>query len=196
MERRLDVIRHCNEWLEMYEYVLKEFKKLSKKDGYLITSVSFKSNDGFNEIIVSLKKDEEIVHKGISISVDDNNEVIYDYLVASVIGYYLNYNYVSENVDMDEYELNNLLLSDESVQNNGSPIVLSLSGLKEKGIPRLLVSLHNKRMPFDMLIGALQDEIGDADLPLRFFTDIKKSYEVTEELPELKIKSNKVNTKA
>lgn len=117
-----EIVEKCDQWLEMYKKVHDKFKELVLTERYkkqhVTMALSFfngKSLDGSKDtsnISLNLQLLNDVIQEGVSISINEDNDDIFQYLMVNVLDYYLAKNYSSSNVGCQSLDWNGILFSD------------------------------------------------------------------------------------
>ena len=104
---------------------------------------------------------ETIIQEGVTISIDEENENIYAYLMANVLSYYLSKNYNGTEIDYLSFNWNGTLYSNiETPIGETRPIISRLSPLYNSiNYARIVKSLlrnHNLGIPADQIISKVK----------------------------------------
>lgn len=117
-----EIIEKCDNWLDMFKKVHDKFKKIVLTDEYrkqnVIMELSFSRFFSFSDgnvkgrtIDLDLKQYGTILKEGVTISIDEANEDVYSYLVASVLDYYVSKNLSGKEIDLLNF--NSILYSNK-----------------------------------------------------------------------------------
>ncbi len=91
-----EVIEKCDKWLEMFKKVHDRLKELRNRNIMCLSfEKSFSDTNTGRTIELKLENamTRDITQEGISITIDENNKAVYDYLVANVLDYFVTSNY-------------------------------------------------------------------------------------------------------
>ena len=184
-----EIIKKCDLWLDMFKQVHDAFKKLVLMDKYreqqIIMELSFSSffsytnkDDKGRIIDLDLKKYGKILNEGVTISIDEANEDVYSYLVASALDYYVSQNLKGQQIDMMDF--NSILYSNEK-HKRGTPVPMlaRLGSLTESPkyreiVTKILIN-HNVGESSEQLIANLRNMISNQQISDRIDSDINHS---------------------
>ena len=184
-----EIIKKCDEWLDMFKEVHDAFKKLVLTDKYrkqnvvmkLYFSTFFSStdrNDKGRSIDLDLKQFGTTLKEGVTISIDESNEDVYSYLVASVLDYYVSQNLGGQQIDL-MYSTNTLYSNEKHERGTPAPIQAELSSLTESSkyynIVTSILGNHNVGESSEQLIANLRNRISNQQIGDRMDGDIKHS---------------------
>lgn len=186
-----EIIRKCDVWLEMYKQVHDTFKSLALTDKYrkqnVVMQLSFSTffstvddNVRGSTINLDLVQHGTIVQEGMTISIDDDNEDVYKYLVANVLSHYISKNYMDAVIDNQSLSWNHILYSSANIpRGQVQPLVSNLSLLYEKqDLARIVTSLitsHNLGASSDQLIANLRNRVASQKISERLDNSIDHS---------------------
>lgn len=165
---REEILEKCDEWLAMFDRVLKYFsgfveeeKSLAEKIQLLVYFGEYSPLDTGNSgqtIKISLASKYGVILEGVSIEVDNQNENIYKYLVAEVISRFLSLNCQGQKFKIDANWDGNI----RSNKCNRSSSIHSLlsASLTQKtdyyAIIAAILKCHNLDLPFEQIIDNLR----------------------------------------
>ena len=184
-----EIIRKCDKWLEMFKNTHDRFKKISLKEyskeeniGTIVSFGSFVSSysEAGRTIDIDLKRFETIIKEGMTITVNNSNKGIYEYLVANVLDYYLSKNYANAKIDFKN--TNGRLYSKETYDSKDvCPISAGISSLLDydsytisKIVTKILLN-HNLGESSKQIIDNLKNEIPDQRIDDKFEKGIEYS---------------------
>lgn len=186
-----DIIRKCDEWLEMFKEVHDVFKKLVLSEKYrkqnITMELSFTQflsctvhNIKGNSINLDLKQYGNIIQEGVTISIDEINSDIYAYLMANVLEYYVSKNYNDIQIDYLDIDWNyNLYSSIDTSRGKTVPMISTLSTLFDSvDYSKIIISLlgnHNLGISGDQIISNLKNRISSQQLSERIDKSIDYS---------------------
>lgn len=173
-----EIIKKCDNWLDMFKKVHDTFKKMVLTDKYrkqkVVMELSFPTIFSFSDsnvkgrtINLDLKQYGTTLKEGVTILIDDENEDIYSYLVASVLDYY-----VSENLNGEEINLLgfNYVLHSNIKNEEGAtiPITANLGSLTESlECYKIVVSIlgnHNVGESSEQIISNLRNRVSNQQI--------------------------------
>lgn len=173
-----EILEKCDNWLDMFKQVHDTFKKLVLTDEYrkqditmelsFPTYFSFTDNNVKGRIIdLDLKQQGTIINEGMTISIDEANEDVYSYLVASVLDYYVSQNLKNKIINIMDF--NNILYSSEMHENGKSkPMIALLGSLTESPdyykIVASVLGNHNVGESSEQLIANLRKRISNQQI--------------------------------
>lgn len=184
-----EIIEKCDKWLEMFKQVHDTFKILVLTEEYrkqnVVMELSFStffsstdSNVKGSVIDLDLKQHGTILKEGVTISIDEANEDVYSYLVASVLDYYISQNLGGQQIDLMRF--NSILYSKEKHE-RGTPVPMlarlgSLTGsLEYYKIVSSILGNHNVGESSEQLIANLRNRISNQQIGDRMDSCIKHS---------------------
>ena len=173
-----EILEKCDKWLDMFKQVHDAFKKLVLEDEYrkqdVIMELSFPSFFSFTDsnvkgriIDLDLNQHGTILKEGVTISIDDANEDIYSYLVASVLDYYVSQNLKGQQIDLMNF--NNVLYSNKKYERGTTvPMLAMLGPLAESSeyykIITSILGNHNVGESSEQLIANLRNRISNQQI--------------------------------
>ena len=184
-----EIVEKCDKWIEMFKKVHNSFKELVLTDEYKTQHLCMTLNFGHffsikdedirgKTIDLDIRQYGTIVKEGLTLSIDDDNKDIYNYIVANIMNYY-----ISENMDdkkIDLIELNGTIYS-KYVRERGAtvPMYAAISSLTEDSqlckILSCIIANHNLKEPCTQLIDNLRDKINNQQIGDRMDSDIDYS---------------------
>lgn len=185
-----EIIEKCDQWLEMFRKVHDKFGVLvlSNKYRQLNVTMELSFNDFFisdkslkgKTIELNLKQLDTIIQEGVTISVDDNNETIYKYILANVLEHYLSVNYAYSIVNTYDFSWNHILYSNFKRQNKSTvPALCNLNMFYESSeYSRIITSIianHNLGQNSKQIITSLRNAIYNQQLSEKFNRSIDYS---------------------
>lgn len=197
-----EIIDKCDKWLYMFKKVHDVFKKLVLSDEFrkqnVVMELSFKRYFSLcdsvkgRSIDLNLKQYGIVIKEGVTISIGEDNDDIYAYLMASVLDYYILKNLSDKDIDLMHF--NNVLYSDDKVtQRSTVPILALLGSLTESQeyyqIVASIIGNHNIGESSEQLITNLKNRISSQQISNTIDSDI--SYSATQ--CEYILKKNKNN---
>lgn len=184
-----EIIEKCDKWLDMFKQVHDTFKKLVLTDEYrkqnVVMKLSFPTFFSFTDsnvkgraIDLDLKQYDTILKEGVTISIDEANEDVYSYLVASVLDYYVSQNLGGQQIDLLDF--NSILYSNEKHERGTTvPILAGLGSLTESSkyykIVTSILGNHNVGESSEQLIANLRDRISNQQIGDRMDLGINHS---------------------
>lgn len=185
-----EIIEKCDQWLEMFRKVHDKFGVLvlSNKYRQLNVTMELSFNDFFisdkslkgKTIELNLKQLDTIIQEGVTISVDDNNETIYKYILANVLEHYLSVNYAYSIVNTYDFSWNHILYSNFKRQDKSTvPALCNLNMFYESSeYSRIITSIianHNLGQNSKQIITSLRNAIYNQQLSEKFNRSIDYS---------------------
>ena len=185
-----EIIEKCDQWLEMFRKVHDKFGVLvlSNKYRQLNVTMELSFNDFFisdkslkgKTIELNLKQLDTIIQEGVTISVDDNNETIYKYILANVLEHYLSVNYAYSIVNTYDFSWNHILYSNFKRQDKSTvPALCNLNKFYESSeYSRIITSIianHNLGQNSKQIITSLRNAIYNQQLSEKFNRSIDYS---------------------
>ncbi len=183
------ILEKCDKWLDMFKQVHDTFKKLVLTDEYrkqhvvmelsFPTFFSFTDSDVKGRIIdLDLKQHGTILKEGVTISIDEANDDVYSYLVASVLDYYISQNLVGQKIDFMNF--NSILYSNEKHEKGTTvPILATMGSLTESNeyykIVASIIGNHNIGESSEQLIANLRNRISNQQIGDRMDSGINHS---------------------
>lgn len=184
-----EIIKKCDLWLDMFKQVHDAFKKLVLMDKYREQQVTMElsfpifpkitdRDDKGRRIRLNLKQYSKTLNEGVTISIDDANEDVYSYLVASALDYYVSQNLKGQQIDMMDF--NSILYSNKK-HKRGTPVPMlaRLGSLTESPKYREIVNKilinHNVGESSEQLIANLRNMISNQQISDRVDSDINNS---------------------
>jgi hypothetical protein len=184
-----EIIEKCDKWLDMFRKIHDKFKELALSKEYrdenLVMELVF-SNFTYLEdttvrgasIDIDIKLFDTIVQEGLTISVCDENEDVYAYLVANVIDYYVSNNYKGTQIKFMNY--NGILYSNEKKDNKSLvPMLANTCNLRENArlnkVVNSVLEAHNLNISTDQIINNLRDKITNQPINNKFYESIEHS---------------------
>ena len=182
-----DIIKKCDQWLDIFKKVHDEFKKLVLKNKYRNQNITMElvlssyhstvSNDEGNYISLSLEQYSHQINKGVSIYIDDKNSDLYKYLAASVLDYYLSQNL--EGREFDFMDFNGTLYSIYSHEGSTVPMMANTTSLMQEAEYAQMISCmlgnHNVGESSEQLLSDLKNNIRNQQLSEEFEHGIEDS---------------------
>lgn len=200
-----EIIEKCDKWLDMFKQVHDTFKKLVLTDEYrkqhVVMELSFPiffsfadSNVKGRSIYLDLKQYGTILKEGVTISIDEANEDVYSYLVASVLDYYVLQNLGGQQIDLMDF--NSVLYSNEKKENWTSvPMLASVGLLTESSeyykIVTSILGNHNVGESSEQLIANLKNRISNQQIGDRMDSGINYSSNQCEHILQKTLNSKK-----
>lgn len=177
----------CDEWFESFKVVHDKFRELVLTEKYhdqniymelFFSDFSFFSGSKRMKINLDLKRMGVIIQEGMTITIDDTNATLAQYLLACVLDHYVSKNYANSSIDLDDYNYYQNLYSNEK-ERNWCPIVAKMGGIDSKtGCNFIITSIitnHNLESSSDQLIANLKRNIRNQQLHDCFESGIKHS---------------------
>ncbi len=184
-----EIIKKCDLWLDMFKQVHDAFKKLVLMDKYREKQVTMElsfpifpkitdRDDKGRRIRLNLKQYSKTLNEGVTISIDEANEDVYSYLVASALDYYVSQNLKGQQIDMMDF--NSILYSNKK-HKRGTPVPMlaRLGSLTESPkyreiVTKILIN-HNVGESSEQLIANLRNKISNQQISDRMDSDINNS---------------------
>lgn len=180
IEKNEEIVKKCDEWIELFKEVHDIFKKLTLQDKYRKQNITMDLNfcQFFSlcepkikgrTISLDLVQLNTNILEGLNINIEDKNIAAYDYLMANVLDYYISQNYKDTEIDINSPDFNWVLYSNEKTEKfSVRPIVANLGSFPEyekyKKLIINIVTCHNLGMPNDQLLNNLRDNIKNQEL--------------------------------
>ncbi|MDD2180994.1 MAG: hypothetical protein PHW32_01355 [Bacilli bacterium] len=190
-EKTEEVIKRCEEWIELFKEVHDIFKELTLKDKYrkqnITMNLNFKQFFSLFEpkikgrtISLDLVQLHTTILEGVNINIEDKNIAVYDYLMANVLDYYILQNYKDTEIDINSPDFSWVLYSNEKNEKfSVKPIVANLGSFPEyekyKKLIINIVTCHNLGMPTDQLLNNLRNNINNQELSEISYEDFSDS---------------------
>lgn len=196
-----EIIEKCDKWLDIFKQVHDAFKKLVltdeeyRKQKVVMTLCfphfsSFSSCDDNDNVIRGIdlairRLDGTIFKKGVNISLNEENDDVYAYLVSSVLDYYISQNL--ENIEIDlEGSDDFLYIFDGNLYSNADPEkyitepILARLGLLTESceyyeIVANIIGNHNMGKSSEQLIADLRNRISNQQIGDRIDSEISYS---------------------
>ena len=184
-----EIIEKCDKWIDMFKQVHDTFKKLVLTDEYrkqhVVMELSFPTFFSFTDrnvkgrvIDLVLKQYGTILKEGVTISIDEANEDVYSYLVASVLDYYVSQNLEGQQIDLMDF--NSVLYSNEKHERGTTvPMLAGLDSLTESSeyykIVTSILGNHNVGESSEQLIANLRNRISNQQIGDRMDAGINHS---------------------
>lgn len=173
----LSILEKCDKWLEMFYDIHDKFCEVVLSKGYNKKNIhmelyfgEYTSENGTKSrtINLDLRHYGNMVENGIMISLDESNESIYQYLVANVLNYYINQNYIIFD-SLKECENENwsfiLYSSYENTVSTCPPILANLQALHTSNsltsIVKSIIECYNNNKSTKDIIGNLRRKISN-----------------------------------
>lgn len=188
----LSIFEKCDKWLECFYDIHDKFVEVVLSKGYNKKNVrmelsfgEYTSENGTKcrTINLDLKHFENIVEEGITISLDENSKDIYQYLVANVLDYYINQNYIIEcsSIDYNNDNFSFILYSSyENTVGSCPPILANLQALHTSdsltSIVKSIIECHNTNKSTKDIIVNLRVKISNETKDNSLNRCIKESY--------------------
>ena len=187
-----EIIDKCEAWLMIFRKTLDIFReavfypRFREQEVYMNLSFSKKVYDeakdlGADTITLNLIKNGLVVEKGVGIVVPSSDKGVFNYLMASVIAYYLQENY--GNYKIERYQSINWekkLFHKDINRYSGRIIFTDLEPLYEDServeICSRLIANHNLGIEPDQIIGTLKDKIESQRLSDSFLKSNDESF--------------------
>ena len=184
-----EIIKKCDLWLDMFKQVHDAFKKLVLMDKYREKQVTMElsfpifsqitdRDDKGRRIRLNLKQYSKTLKEGVTISIDEANEDVYSYLVASALDYYVSQNLKGQQIDLMDF--NSILYSNKK-HKRGTPVpmlanlgLLTESPKYRKIVTSILIN-HNVGESSEQLIANLRNMISNQQISDRMDSDIEHS---------------------
>lgn len=200
-----EIIEKCDKWLDMFIQVHDTFKKLVLTDEYrkqnVVMELSFANFFSFSDsnikgrtINLDLKQYGTILKEGVTISIDEANEDVYSYLVASVLDYYVSQNIGDKEINLMDF--NSILYSSEKDEKGTTvPMLAMLGSLTESPeyskIVANILGNHNIGESSEQLIANLRNRISNQQISDRMDSGIKHSSNQCEHILKKTLNSKK-----
>ena len=184
-----EIIEKCDKWLDMFKQVHDTFKKLVLTDEYrkqhVFTELSFPTFFSFTDsnvkgrvIDLDLKQYDTILKEGVTISIDEANEDVYSYLVASVLDYYVSQNLGGQQIDLIDFS-STLYSNEKHEKGTTVPMLAELGSLTESSeyykIVTSILGNHNVGESSEQLIANLRNRISNQQIGDRMDSGINHS---------------------
>ncbi len=180
-----EILKKCDKWLDMFKSVHDKLRELVLSEEYRkknITMVlSFNKYFSYSEpqgkkIDLDLMQNGSKIQEVMTISIDQNNESIFQYLFAMIIDYYIRINYANRSIH--DYETEHILYSKDKANDGEEPIIAHIENIyNDTGydyVVRSLIANHNARASSDQLINNLRKNIQDQQVREEFDKGIEQ----------------------
>ena len=200
-----EIIEKCDKWFNMFKQVHDVFKKMVLSNEYREQNITMElsftkfismvdKNIKGRIISLDLKQHSIIIKEGVTISIDEENEDIYSYLVACVIDYYISQNYGDEKIDLMRF--NGALYSNvKRDRGNVVPMIAFLGTLTESiEYSRIISSIicnHNLGESSEQIIDNLKNSICNQQISDRIDSNINYSSKQCEHILKKAINKKK-----
>lgn len=179
-----EIIKLCDYWLKMFEEMHDKFKELVLREKYRKQGVSMYLT--FNEvyspkgrliaknIALKLKKGNILIQDGASITIPTYGDDIYNYLIASVLNYYISKNYEDTPIN-DKNCIDNVLYSKYYDGTSLSPMMAHVDYLYNSqffDITKRITTQHNLGFSSEQLLRDLKDNIHSQILGENFESEL------------------------
>lgn len=175
-----DIIAKCDKWLDIYKKVHDEFKKSVLETNFRENQVcmelilgNYFSLDDFTikgkTIDLNLKQYNTTVQEGVTISIPDDNEDVYAYLIANVLDYYVEQNHKGKKINNMTMNFNGILYSNiEKEDKSCVPMLASISTIMESQylsrVVNSVLSAHDLGLSTNQIIDNLRNRIDNQQI--------------------------------
>lgn len=165
---REEQIKKCDEWLSLFKKSHDTFKKIVFNGKYIENGLQIRmyfpemgSHKGIQLELDTKSRDSLI--DGPTIFVNEENEGMFNYLLASTLAYILNSDFKDDKIDTDskEKEWNGIIQYFVSMSNKHPQIVINFSDNRYNYIVMALIGLHNAGLNTKPLIEQVKRSIVD-----------------------------------
>lgn len=156
--------------------------KCAQKDLSFCDFLSFSDkNVKGRKIDLDFKQYGALIQEGMTITIDENNEAVYKYLLANVLDHYLSVNYAGSTIKNRGLDWNHTLYSNDKEQENSAtvPMLCGLTCLYDSNeyasIATSIITNHNLARSSEQIIGNLKKAIYNQQLSEHFNRSIAHS---------------------
>ncbi|MCM1052618.1 MAG: hypothetical protein NC483_01385 [Ruminococcus sp.] len=174
-----EIIAKCDEWLEMFKKVYGKFSELVLTEEYDKQRIAVKLTFGTffqvkdtsvkgKTIDLDLHYYGTIIKEGMTISINDNNSDIYDYLAISVLNYFITQNFDNKVIDIVRFN-GNLISEKGGEKGHGPKFTANIASYIEdydgRNLVTSLITNYNLGNSLDQIISNLKARIKPQAIP-------------------------------
>lgn len=169
-----EIIEKCDKWLDMFKKIHDKFKESVLKEEFrknnvtmeLVFSNYFNLNDSTikgRTIDLELNQYNTTIQEGVTISIPEENEDVYAYLVANVLDYYVSQNCEGMKINNMSVGFNGTVYSNNKKGDSTVPMLASINTLMESTylsrVANAILSAHDLELSTDQIIDNLRKRV-------------------------------------